>query len=196
MNKNVIIIGASGHGQVIADIVRANCDNLLGFLDDDLSKKTLGKVSDYYKYSDSEFVIGIGNVEVRKKFSSLPLKWYTAIHPSAIISPSAQIGEGTVVMPNAVINAESIIGNHCIINSGSIVEHNDIIGDYAHVSVGAKLGGTVSVGKSTWIGIGATVINNINICDNCIIGAGAVVIENILDEGTYIGVPAKRKKNT
>lgn len=194
MNKNVIIIGASGHGHVIADIVHANYDNLLGYLDDDLSKAPLGKVSDCYKYSDAEFVIGIGNVEVRKKISDLPLKWYSAIHPSAIISSSAKIGEGTVVMPNAVINAESIVGKHCIINSGSIVEHNDIVGDYAHISVGAKLGGTVLIGKSTWIGIGATVINNVSVCDNCVIGAGAVVVKNIKEQGTYIGVPARKLK--
>lgn len=193
MNKRVIVIGASGHGKVVADIVRANGDELLGFLDDDANKETLGKVDDYNKYPDAEFVIGIGNGNVRKKISVLPLKWYTAVHPSAIISPSAQIGEGTVVMPNAVVNADSTIGCHCIVNSGAIVEHDNIIGDYSHISVGAKLGGTVNVGKLTWIGIGATIINNVNICDECMIGAGAVVVKNIKEKGTYVGVPVRKQ---
>ncbi len=193
MNRNVIIIGASGHGRVIADIVRANGDKVLGFLDDDESKETLGKIADYGKYSDAEFVIGIGNTAVRKKMSELPLKWYSAIHPTAVISPSVEIGEGSVVMPNAVINAEAKIGNHCIINSGAIVEHDNTIGDYCHISVGAKLGGTVEVGNETWVGIGATVINNISICGGCVIGAGSVVVKNITEPGTYIGIPAKRK---
>lgn len=191
MNKNVIIIGASGYGQVVADIVRANGDEVLGFLDDDNNKKTLGKVADYFKYPDAEFVIGIGNGSAREKISALPLKWYLAVHPSAIISPSVQIGEGTVVMPNAVINANSQVGRHCIINSGAIVEHDNVVADYAHISVGAKLGGTVAIGKRTWVGIGATVINNISICENCMIGAGAVVVKNIKEEGTYVGVPAR-----
>ena len=193
MNKNVIVIGASGHGRVIADIVRANGDNVLGFLDDDESKETLGKISDYVSYRDAEFVIGIGNTAVRKKFAELPLKWYSAIHPSAIIATSAEIGEGSVVMPNAVINAGAKIGKHCIINSGAVVEHDNTIGDYSHVSVGAKLGGTVEVGNSVWIGIGATVINNVSVCDGAFIGAGAVVVKNITEPGTYIGIPAKRK---
>lgn len=194
MNRNVIIIGASGHGNVIADIVRANNDCVLGFLDDDPSKPTLGTVADYAKYSDAEFVIGIGDAQVRAKLSALPLKWYTAIHPSAIISPSAQIGEGTVIMPNVIVNANSVVGKQCILNSGAIVEHDNTIGDFTHISVGVRLGGTVRVGSFTWVGIGAIVRNNISITNDCVIGAGAVVVKNIEGKGTYVGAPVRKMK--
>ncbi len=194
MNKDVIIIGASGHAKVVADIIRANGDNLVGFLDDDSNKDVLDSVKNIDKYRDYEFVIGIGNAEVREKISKNNVKFYTAIHPSAIISPSAMIGEGTVVMPNAVINADAKIGKHCIINTSSVVEHDDIIDDFAHISVGAKLGGIVKIGKSTWIGIGACVKQCISICTDCVIGAGAVVVNDITQSGTYVGVPAKRIK--
>lgn len=190
MNKKVIIFGASGHGRVIADIVRANGDEVLGFLDDDETKNALGKVDDWKKY-DAEFVVGIGNTEIRERISLLPCRWYTAIHPSAVVSPDAEIGKGTVVMPNAVINTGAKIGKHCIINTGAVVEHDNHIEDYVHVSVGVKLGGTVSVGKSVWIGIGAIVSNNLYICEGSIIGAGAVVISSISERGTYIGIPAR-----
>ncbi len=195
MNRKVIIFGAGGHARVIADIVRANNDTIIGFLDDDSEKETIGTISEYNKYIDSEFVIGIGNTNVREYISSFPVKWYTAIHPSAVISPSVEIEEGTVVMPNAVINANSKIGKHCIVNSGAIIEHDNIIGNFVHVSVGAKLGGTVNIGIKSWIGIGATIINNISICEDAIIGAGAVVVKFILQPGTYIGVPAYRHKD-
>lgn len=195
MSKNIILIGASGHARVIADIVRAGGDNLLGFLDDDLTKKNvLGPVSDFAKYPDAAFLIGIGNADVREKLSHLPVKWHTAIHPSAIISPSAKIGEGTVVMPGAVINADAVIGKHCIVNTTAVVEHDNKLGDFAHISVGAKLGGTVSIGRKTWIGIGATVINNVSICDNCMIGAGAIVVGDVKKQGVYVGVPAKEMR--
>ena len=194
MSKDVIIIGASGHGKVVADIVEANGDNVIGFLDDNPECDTLGFVNDYEKYKDCYFVIAIGNAKVRENISKNNVKFYTAIHPSAIISPSACIGEGTVVMPNAVINADAKIGKHCIINTSSVVEHDDIIDDFAHISVGAKLGGIVEVGKSTWIGIGACVKQCISICGDCVIGAGAVVVRDITESGTYIGVPAKRVK--
>ena len=205
MDRNVVIIGASGHGRVVADIASASGDKVLGFLDD--NKKTdelsgeipvLGCIDDYAKYEGNSFVIAIGDAAIRERIANRlkNVNWYTAVHPSAIISGSnVKISEGTVIMPGVIINAGAFIGRHCIVNSGAIVEHDNYIDDFAHISVGARLAGTVHVGKKTWIGIGATVINNVFICDQCTIGAGAVVLRDIEEPGTYVGVPAKRVKN-
>lgn len=199
--KSVIIIGASGHGKVVADIIQKSGDKVLGFLDDNpnlpdtfIGFPVLGTLSDYRDY-DAEFVIAIGNAEIRERITEKlnNVCWYTAIHPTAVISGiGVKIDVGTVVMANAVINSGSIIGKHCIINSGAVVEHDNKIEDFVHVSVGAKLAGTVSVGKGTWIGVGASVNNNVNICGVCMIGAGAVVVKDIEEAGTYIGVPVER----
>lgn len=194
MYEQVIIIGASGHGRVIADIVRKSGDVVVGFLDDDISKKNvLGAVCDCVKYPDKKFIIGIGNNQIRKaiaeKYSSLA--YYTAIHPTAVISENVKIGKGTAVMANAVINTSSIIGKHCIINTSAVVEHDNIIEDYAHISPGAVLCGTVKVGNLTHIGANATVRNNITICRDCVIGCGGAVVKNIYKAGIYVGVPAK-----
>lgn len=201
MNKRVIIIGAGGHGKVVADIVIKSGDQLLGFLDDSASGEicgfpVLGKVGDYEKFSDAEFVIAIGNSVVREKFAnSLCAKWYTAIHPNAVVSSlGVEVGEGSVIMANVVINSCAKVGKHCIINTSAVVEHDNVIGDFSHISVGTKLGGTVNVGKHSWIGIGATVENNTLITDNCLIGAGAVVINDIRESGVYVGVPARKIK--
>ncbi len=202
--KKVIIIGGSGHGKVVADIVINSGDEVAGFLDDDESikecagLKVLGKPEDYKKYACCEFVIAVGNAEIREKISTkMPeVKWYTAINPTATVSKlDVKIGDGTVIMPGAIINAGTKIGKHCIINSGAIVEHDNVIEDFSHISVGAKLGGTVTIGKSTWVGIGATVSNNIEICGGCTIGAGAVVVKDITENGTYVGVPARKIAN-
>lgn len=190
--KKVVILGASGHARVIADIVTACGDEVVAFLDDNTSIEGVsGSISEYANFKDCEFVIGIANAEIREKISSLPVKWYSTIHPSAVISPKAIIDAGTVIMPNAVVNSGAVIGKHCIINTCAVIEHDDRLDDYVHVSVGAKVGGTVYIGKSTWIGIGATVSNNIIICAQCLIGAGAVVVEDIKMKGKYIGISAK-----
>ena len=203
MNEQVIVIGASGHGKVVADIVRRSGDTLLGFLDDNETLPpeiagipVLGKVVDFAKYPDASFVVGIGNSAIREKIVRQldNVRWYTAIHPSAVISTlDTQIGAGSVVMANAVINTSAHIGAHCIINTSSVVDDNHI-GDFTHISVGSKLGGTVSIGTHTWVGIGATVSNNVSICDHCMIGAGTVVIRDIKESGTYVGVPARKIK--
>ena len=192
--QDVIIIGAGGHGHVDKDIIEACGDKVLGFLDDNQSDEIIGKVSDHTKYPDCAFVIAIGNPQKRDELSALPLKWYTAVHPTAVVSKSASIGAGTVVMPKAVINARAKIGDHCIINTGAIVEHDNELSDFVHISVGAKLGGTVRVGKHSWVGIGATVSNNITICEDCMIGAGSLVVKDITEPGTYYGTPVRKAK--
>lgn len=203
MSKSVVIIGASGHGKVIADIVLKSGDKVIGFLDDGIEKgklivgfEVLGKISDYKNYSDCEFVIAIGDPHIREKITDiLNVKWYTAIHPTAVISSlDVEIGEGTVVMANAVINSCAKIGRHCIINTGAIVEHDNILSDYVHLSPNVALAGMVSVGKSTHIGTGACTKQVVNIVSNCIIGAGSVIVRDINESGTYIGVPARKIK--
>lgn len=200
--QQVIIIGASGHGKVIADTILQSGDQVRGFLDDNpelgesfVGFPVLGTVDQFVDYPDAKFVVAIGNAKIRENIVEklAGVSWYTAIHPRAVISSlDTSIGEGTVVMAEAVINAGAKIGKHCIINTGAVVEHDNRIDDFVHISVGAKIAGTVHVGKGAWIGIGAAVKNNVEICEECMIGAGAVVVGDVCKPGTYIGIPAKR----
>lgn len=204
MSKEVIIIGASGHGKVIADIIQLNGNIVKGFLDDNekiqgksiVGFPVLGKTEDYVKYPDCEFVIAIGDANIRKKIAdSLDVKWHTAIHPEATVSKlDTSIGEGTVIMANAVVNPSAKIGRHCIINTGAVVEHDNVLGDFVHISPNATLAGAVTVGKMTHIGAGSAVKQVISITSDCIIGAGTVVIKDITQSGTYVGVPARKIK--
>ena len=204
MSDSVILLGGGGHAKVIADSIRARGDEVAGILDDGIPAGTmvmdipvLGKISEFEKYSEHKCIISIGSNGIRQRIAGQlagKARWYTAIHPSAIISPHAAVGEGSVVMPGAVINAGAKVGAHCIVNTGAIVEHDNELADFVHVSPAAALGGTVTVGALTHIGIGATVRNNINICGGCTIGAGAVVVKDIEEPGTYVGVPAKKIK--
>lgn len=204
MSESVVIIGASGHGKVIADIILKSGDSIQGFLDDNkelgdsfIGYPILGNVRDYKKYLDCKFIIAIGNADIRERIVNKlsDAKWYTAIHPTAVISLiGVKIGEGTVIMANSVINSCSCIGKHCILNTSSVIEHDNQVDDFVHTSVASSLAGSVKVGKKTWIGTGATVSNNITICEECYIGAGAVVVKDINKKGTYVGVPAKMIK--
>lgn len=203
MNKRVIIIGAGGHSKVVADIVRALGDIVVGFLDDSFDgerefygSKIIGNVDSYSVYAkDCQFVIAIGNNSVRDKISNkLNCQWYTGIHPSAIISKSASVGNGTVIMPNAVVNADAKIGEHVIINTGSIVEHDCVVGNYTHIAPKSVVCGASHIGSYVWLGTGSTVSNLVHICDNVLLGAGGVVVKDICESGTYVGVPARKIK--
>lgn len=204
--RKLAIIGASGHGRVVADIAVKNGYRDIVFLDDDENIHECGGYPIVGKSSaaqiiDADVIVGIGVASVRKQIqeSISEEKLITLIHPDAVVARDVVIGAGTVVMAGAVINPGARIGKGCIINTCSSVDHDCKIGDYVHIAVGSHLCGTVTVGERTWIGAGATVSNNVSICSDCMIGAGAVVVNDIQESGTYISVPArkinKKKKN-
>ncbi len=202
--RKLIIIGASGHGKVVADIAEKNGYTDIAFLDDNPTLTACGKYkvvggSDaVLAHKDADFIVGIGNGAVRRKIQeqlkAVGVPVATLVHPSAVLAKSVQLGEGTVVMAGAVINPDAKIGAGCIVNTCASVDHDCQIGDFSHVSVGAHVAGTVTVGENTWIGIGASVSNNLQIAGDCMIGAGAVVVKNICAAGTYVGVPARKIK--
>lgn len=206
MNNKLLIIGSSGHGKVVADIaIRMNRWDYIAFLDDNeelkevMGIKVIDKAIDAFLYkNEADIFVAIGNNEIREKIQrklesegvSIPI----LIHPSAVIGNQVVIDKGTVVMAGVLINCCSIIGKGCIINTGSTIDHDNVIADYVHLSPGIHLAGNVSVGQGSWLGIGSVVSNNISIIDQCKIGAGTVVIADITEEGTYVGVPARKVK--
>jgi len=204
MKSKLLIIGASGHGKVVADIaLKMNKWNDLFFLDDNkelessMGISVIGSVCDLSSYTNEyEMIVGIGNNAVREKIqnkleevgASIPV----LIHPNSIIGSKVEIGAGTVIMAGTVINCCTSIGKGCIINTGSTIDHDNIIEDFVHISPGVHLAGSVKVGQRSWLGIGSIVKNNTTITDNCTVGAGAVVIKDIKEAGIYVGLPAKK----
>ena len=201
--KKLVIIGASGHGKVIADIAFLTGYDQVDFLDDNPAVKMVEKynvlgartLAAKLAREGCDFVVGIGNATIREKIQkeieTAGCNVVTLIHPSAVVSYDVQLGKGTVVMANAVINAGTVIGEGCIINTCASVDHDNVIGAYSHISVGTQTAGTVSLGERCWLGIGAVVSNNISVVADCMIGAGAVVIKDVDDRVTVAGVPAK-----
>ncbi|SCX77380.1 acetyltransferase [Alkaliphilus peptidifermentans] len=204
MKDKLIIIGASGHGKVVADIaIKMNKWQSIAFLDDDESIKismrleVIGKTANAFTYkNEADFFVAIGNNAVREKVQEKlieeGLNVVSLIHPSSVIGTDVEICIGTVVMAGVVINSSSRIGKGCIINTSSSLDHDNVIEGYVHISPGTSLAGTVKVGKGSWLGIGSIVSNNVNICSGCKVGAGAVVVKDITEPGTYVGVPVRR----
>lgn len=189
------LFGASGHAKVIKDIIEAQGDEVAKLYDDSPHCKTIHGCP-VFKASDVKvegpMIISIGSNKIRQIISHrYTVNYAKAIHPTAIISRSVILGEGSVVMQGAIIQADTRIGEHCIINSGASIDHECEISSYVHISPHATLCGNVHIGEGSWIGAAATLIPGIKIGKWCTIGAGSTVIRNVPDNSIVVGSPAK-----
>jgi len=209
MTKTLIIIGAGGHGKVVADCAEnMNCYAEILFLDSHAKK--VNKVGAWpvvdtpenfleHQQSSVDFFVAIGDNKWRKywleKLIESKVNIATLIHPRAVVSCYTEIQQGTLVCANAVLNPFSKLGVGCIINTSASVDHDCIIYDFVHIAPGCHLAGTVTINTLSFIGIGSRVIPGITIGKNCIVGAGSVVINNFEDSIVTVGVPAKKIRN-
>ncbi|WP_158735759.1 acetyltransferase [Alteribacillus sp. YIM 98480] len=205
MKNKLLIVGASGHGKVVADVaLKMNKWESIAFLDDHESIKlsmgieVIGRSNDALTHvNHCDIFVAIGNNAIREKvqekLEAEGASITTLIHPNAVIGEEVRIESGTVIMAGVVINCCTKIGKGCIINTGSTIDHDNLIEDFVHISPGAHLAGTVKVGQGSWLGIGSVISNNISITSGCEIGAGAVVVRDTSETGIYIGVPARKK---
>lgn len=210
----VIILGAGEQGRVVLNILKYDKEfQIIGFIDvcdnpqiwGTYVKKIeiLGGLSllpELYQKKTEGCIVAFGDnkrrVELANQAKKIGYSLINAIHPSAVISKCATLGEGIVICPNVSINPDVNIGNNVIINTGTIVEHDCIIEEGVHIAPGVHLAGGVKVKVNAFVGIGATVIDDLTIGENSIIGAGTVIIKNVPDNVTVVGVPGRVvKKN-
>lgn len=202
--KRLAILGASGHGKVIADIALLTGWGKVDFFDD--RWPSLGKLECWSVVGDTDsllrahssydgVVVGIGNNPTRiakqMELYVIGARITTLVHPSAVVSPYAELGKGSVVMANATVSPFVKIGGAVILNTSCIIDHDCILGDGVHISPGASLAGDVQVGSLSWVGIGATIIQQVTVGENVVIGAGAIVIDNISHNLKVVGSPAR-----
>lgn len=205
----VLILGASGHGRVVADAITSRNDHeLVGFVDCTYSAldlilgyPLLGSDTDIARivgeHSVDGIVVAVGDNWTRAAIidrltTILPHVHFPAIlHASAVVGKQVSIAEGSVIMAGAILNPGVTIGRHAIVNTAACVDHDSEISAFASVAPRVTCGGAVFVGQHTAIGIGATAIHGVRIGEHVVIGAGAVVIDSIPAYTVALGVPAR-----
>lgn len=201
--KCLAVLGASGHGKVVADVAES-CGWKVTFFDDAFPALRLngvwaveGDTADLLRKVErfDGAIVAIGHNRTRLEKLALllnaGLKIETLIHPNASVSRHSVLGSGSVVFAGAVINAFARVGEGCILNTMCSVDHDCVLGDGVHMSPGAHLAGGVVVGKAAWVGIGASVRQLVRIGADSIVGAGAAVIADVVEGSTVVGVPAR-----
>lgn len=122
------------------------------------------------------------------------LRYHTLIHPTAYVSPLAQLGQGVFVGANSVIGPGARLGEHVFVNRGVTIGHDTRIGSFSRIQPGANLGGLSRIGRGVTVAIGATLLDRLVIGDGAFVGAGAVATEDVPEGVLVLGIPAKFKK--
>ncbi len=200
----VYIVGAGGHGKVIAGALRELGIRVDGFLDDTKAigskfagSRVIGKLDFVASLRVMPMIIGIGGnrdrCRVADDFSARgeKLVWVTAVHPRAWVATSACLGAGSFVAGGASVSEDVKIGKQCIINTNASIDHDCTLGDFVHVACGATIAGGVSIGDGALIGAGATVLPGHSIGAWSIVGAGATVTRDVMAKTMVVGVPAR-----
>lgn len=203
--KRLALLGASGHGKVVADTALCAGWDEVVFFDD--AWPGVVRNGHWSVLGDSAMlleqlrafdgvVVAIGNCQVRlrkqQELAAAGACMATIVHPRAWVSAHAPVGVGSVLMAGVVVNADARIGEACIINTGATVDHDCVLADGVHVAPGAHLSGNVSVGRCGWVGVGAAVRQGITIGSDAMVGAGAVVVRAVPEGTTVAGNPAVR----
>lgn len=206
----LILVGGGEHARVVAEAARSTRDtfDLLGFVDPAqceemvrrLKLARLGDDDALDAHPEALRVLGVGAVgisDVRKRIvARLPRGthgWARVVHAFAWVSPTCEIGEGTVVMAGAVVQSGARIGAHCVINTGAVVEHDARIGDFAQLGPRAALGGGAQIGAGAYVGLGACIRDHIRVGSDVLVGMGASVVKDVPDGARVVGIPAKSR---
>ena len=198
----LVILGAGGHGRVVADAALATGAWLRVVGTDRDPARCRGELlagvpllplEEALALPDAGFHVAIGAGEQRQR-EAQPLsgRLATVVHPHASVSPWAQLDAGCFVAAQAVLAPGARLRTGAIANHGAVIDHDAQVGAFSHVAPQATLGGHVQVGAHVLVGAGARVLPSLQVCDGCTIGAGAVVCASVLQPGVYAGVPAVR----
>lgn len=202
--NSVWVIGNGGHAKVAIDALRLQGRwQVAGVVSDSPDEPPcvpgishIGPIEPdtLHRHGVERALIGIGSNSVRARIVALldgTVEWVSAIHPSAVVSPSARIGAGALISAGAIVQPDAVIGDHGIVNTGASVDHDCEVGRYAHIAPGARLAGNVTVGEGAFVGVGSQVIPARRIGAWSVVGAGAAVVEDVPDNVTAVGVPAR-----
>jgi sugar O-acyltransferase (sialic acid O-acetyltransferase NeuD family) len=204
----LVLLGGGGHCASCIDVIRSAGLAAAGFLSPEPVAEFYGLPrlgsDDWIDSADARqahFLVTVGQTGVSplraRLFEALVergLQVATIVAGNASVSESALIGKACIVMQRAVVNAKAVLGKNCIVNTGAIVEHDVVIGDHCHISTAAVVNGAARIGDGCMIGSGAVVLQGVSIAAGTVVGAGAVVTADIVEQGTWVGVPAKRVK--
>lgn len=206
--KKLVVVGGGGFAKEVIWLAQDCGYEVVGVLDDAdnvqnkkiLGVDVLGKISDWKKHAQHEFILAIGSPRTRRivfeKMTELGLpKFATLIHPNVIASQQIKIGEGSIICAGCTLTVEIEIGTHCIFNLNITVGHESTIANFVTVAPMVAISGNVQLKDYTEVGTGAAIRQGITLEKGAMLGMGGILTKNIPENTIFLGNPAKEFKN-
>jgi acetyltransferase EpsM len=201
--KNLIIIGCGSHASELVgyiEYINKNSAikqfNIVGLIDDKIINYQhyaykydfIGPISDHIIIPEVHYLMGIGNLLIRTKvldaFKAQKAQFTGIIHPTALISDSAEIGEGTIISHNVSVGPKAKIGAFNVINSRCTIGHDTKMGNNNFLSPQVVLGGYSKLGKNNFLGTNSCVLPEVEIENNNKIMAGMTITQKVNNDET------------
>jgi acetyltransferase EpsM len=200
----LVILGATEFSAEIADVVDSTGEYAVeAFVENDVPARAGGKlhgrpvhwIDDAAELAHGHVAVcGLGTTTRRRlveQARALGFRFATVVHPTAHVSSTTSLGEGTIVGPGAIVAAHSSIGRHVLVNRGALIGHHTTIGDFVSLQSGGNIAGLCTIGAGTYIGMGALVLNTISVGRSSVVGAGAIVTRDVPAHVQVMGSPAR-----
>jgi sugar O-acyltransferase (sialic acid O-acetyltransferase NeuD family) len=192
--QRMYILGASGHGKSVIDLLESPLQ-VEGVFDDNPQIKSIFGIEVQSPIPDTFPInipihICVGDNFLRKSIFcklSIGTSYINILHSSAILSKYARLGKGVVMMELTVVKVDTWVGNHVIINTGATIDHDCQISDFVHIAPNACLCGNVQIGEGTLVGAGTVVLPGVKVGEWSVIGGGSVVHKDMPDGSKWIG---------
>ncbi|WP_108124484.1 acetyltransferase [Saccharospirillum mangrovi] len=197
----LILLGAGGHAKVLADLINACGERILGVCDPQLAQSGASHWRELAILGDDRAVFGFepnqvqlvnglggpGRNAVMQQFAAKGYRFATLVHPRAVIGSGVELGEGVQIMAGAIVQADTAIGAHCIINTGAQIDHDGRLGRDVHLAPSAVLAGDVTLGDGVFVGPGAVIGRGVTVGDRAVIGAGTTVLKSLPAKARALG---------
>lgn len=199
---SVLIVGASGHGREVRDVVVACGHEVAGFADDGTPERGLLDRLDavllggteVVRSHDGVVVLGIGDSAVRQRVASAlgAVRWAAPmVHPLGSVGSDVELAEGTIVAAGARLTTHIAVGAHGYVGPNATIGHDAVLGACVTVLPGATISGSVTLGAGVVVGTGANLRQGVHVGDGAVVGAGAVVLHDVAPGAVVVGVPAR-----
>jgi sugar O-acyltransferase (sialic acid O-acetyltransferase NeuD family) len=187
-----VLIGGGGHSR---EVMAQMGVNLIRFVDDKYVDDDTLPLS---QFDPTKYSVMVAVADSKNRFEiikRLPkeTKFFSFVHPTALLIGDIKIGEGSFIGAYSILTTNINIGEHAILNRGNQIGHDCIIGNYFSAMPNAVVGGNVEIGDRVYMGSCSNIREKIQITSDCVIGMNGAVVNNILESGTYVGVPCKKK---